>query len=102
MSSRIVGLTLALTLLVCAQCGGDGGGQCGALPPLYSCRVPSQARACTCDADCKCGTNTATQECEIGRAECIDASVQCPDHCTGLDGTLTAHCDNGICQQVTR
>ncbi len=102
MSSRTIGLTLAVASLLCAQCGADGGATCRALPPVGSCLDAAQARACTCDEDCACGTNIATNDCDYGRAECIDGTVKCPDFCNGIAANLVIRCVAGVCDQLVR
>jgi hypothetical protein len=45
--------------------------------------------------------NISTRACAIGRVECIDATSQCPDFCTGFVGNRRIACVNQQCTQVS-
>lgn len=55
---------------------------------------------CSSDADCVCGVNNRTRECAIGNARFIDTREQCPDFCTGIEGTMTIRCIANKCSQT--
>lgn len=59
------------------------------------------SKACTSVADCACGRDAANGACAVGRKECIDASSQCPDFCTGITGKMRLECVNQLCALVT-
>ena len=74
-------------------------GRCQAKP---SCKDQTYSRACREDADCTCGINVITKECDYGIAECINELQQCPDFCTGIAGNLEIVCKDNQCVQVVK
>ncbi len=60
---------------------------------------------CESDDDCVCGgIDTITDDCFVGNKlyynAYVDASKQCPDFCTGMDGQMTTKCISNKCQRV--
>jgi eight-cysteine-cluster-containing protein len=74
-------------------------GKCDAKP---SCKDQTYSRACKEDADCTCGINVITKECDYGIAECINDFQQWPDFCTGIAGNLEIVCKDNQCVQVVK
>lgn len=60
----------------------------------------SCSKSCASVEDCACGRDAANGACAVGRKECIDASKQCPDFCTGITGKMQVQCVNQRCAVV--
>jgi len=49
---------------------------------------------CESDEDCACGKDIETGECFMGNKNYVDVSEQCPDFCSGIDGSYEIICDH--------
>jgi hypothetical protein len=57
---------------------------------------------CEQDADCACGVHVDTGECFYGNRKYVNTLQQCPDFCTGIDGTRSIKCIGNECKPVRK
>src|SRR5512145_3183513 len=79
--------------------GATGAGATGNTVATHQ-SAASCSKSCASVEDCACGRDAANGACAVGRKECIDASKQCPDFCTGITGKMQVQCVNQRCAVV--
>lgn len=84
-------LVLIASIAVLAAASGPG--------LAVECGDDRQAVACTSNAECRCGINTASNQCQAASVECVPRDVVCGNFCGDYEG-VTAVCRGGQCTRA--